>query len=348
MNKPDEESFFCSLLSALHVRHTVPYSCRRFQSMPLMSWFGLGKLLREYGVESCGVALSQKDRAADIPTPFIAPVRAGVWVIVTGFDRENGLVSYISDGLPERAPIARFTAAWNGCAMVLSPTPDAREPHYFAHRFAEIMAVVRNVALVAGLLAIIGYFTFTAGLYRSVPGVGLVLFNIVGIFASVILSLKSVGIRFRATERVCSAIKTNGCDHVIDTGGTFMGIFHWSEVGIGYFGVSLLALLLRPECIGWLAVYNACCLPYSFWSVAYQKFKAKSWCTFCLIVQATLWILAGLYLWDGAWHGIRLQPAAFLLPVAYVTAVMALNLIFSFFSKKRTPTPDDNGSDPAN
>lgn len=39
-----------------------------------------------------------------------------------------------------------------------------------------------------------------------------------------------------------------------------------------------------------MALINLCALPYSFWSVWYQRFKAKQWCPLCLIVQTLLWI----------------------------------------------------------
>ena len=38
-------------------------------------------------------------------------------------------------------------------------------------------------------------------------------------------------------------------------------------------------------------VLNIFTLPYSFWSVWYQKAKAKQWCVLCLIIQALLWTL---------------------------------------------------------
>jgi hypothetical protein len=47
--------------------------------------------------------------------------------------------------------------------------------------------------------------------------------------------------------------------------------------------------LLLPQYISFLAVINIFTLPYTLWSVWYQKVKAKQWCPLCLIVQALLW-----------------------------------------------------------
>ena len=46
-----------------------------------------------------------------------------------------------------------------------------------------------------------------------------------------------------------------------------------------------------PSLINYLTLINICALPYTIWSVWYQKFVAKQWCVLCLIVQATLWAI---------------------------------------------------------
>lgn len=50
-------------------------------------------------------------------------------------------------------------------------------------------------------------------------------------------------------------------------------------------------LLIFPQYINLLALCNLICLPFSFWSVWYHKFRAHAWCTFCLCVQSMLWLL---------------------------------------------------------
>jgi protein-disulfide isomerase len=67
------------------------------------------------------------------------------------------------------------------------------------------------------------------------------------------------------------------------------GVFGWSEIGLGYFAANGLLILFLPSWIPFLAILNLFTLPYSFWSVWYQKFKAKQWCPLCLMVQALLW-----------------------------------------------------------
>ena len=60
-----------------------------------------------------------------------------------------------------------------------------------------------------------------------------------------------------------------------------------------------------PNYISLLALINICVLPYSFWSIWYQKYRAKQLCSLCLIVQILLWIIFiinwvnGFIVWDG-------------------------------------------------
>ena len=113
---------------------------------------------------------------------------------------------------------------------------------------------------------------------------------------------------------------------------SFFGIFSWSEVGFTYFSVSLLALLIFPQWICYLAACNILCLPFTFWSIWYQKFRARNWCTLCVSVQATLWLLFFCYLGGGWIAGIfPLRIEFFVLGVTYAVVLMALNRILPRF-----------------
>lgn len=81
-----------------------------------------------------------------------------------------------------------------------------------------------------------------------------------------------------------------------------------------------------------LALCNVCCLPYTVWSIWYQRFRAHKWCTLCVGVQTTLWLLFFCYLGGGHFHGaFPLKVDTFVLVAVYVTAVLALNLLMRFF-----------------
>lgn len=146
---------------------------------------------------------------------------------------------------------------------------------------------------------------------------------------------KTLKIKNRAADRVCGVLQEGGCDHVLELKASkFFGLFSWSEVGFTYFSVSMLGLLLNPGLLPDLAAINVCCLPFTVWSIWYQKFRAHHWCTLCVCVQATLWLLF-LYYLGGGWlaESWPLNGNFFALGVTYIVVLLALNRIMPKFDK---------------
>ena len=119
-----------------------------------------------------------------------------------------------------------------------------------------------------------------------------------------------------------------GCDVIATSKASrLFGVFSWSEIGFGYFGVSLVTLLLYPHLWPALAACNILCLPYTVWSLTYQKFVARHWCTLCVGVQLTLWALFLCWL-AGGWVAkiFPLHADLFVLMGVYIAAVLSINL----------------------
>ena len=124
---------------------------------------------------------------------------------------------------------------------------------------------------------------------------------------------------------------------MLETGASsFFGIFSWSEVGLTYFSVSLLSILMFPASIIYVAACNVCCLPFTVWSIWYQRFRAKAWCTLCVSVQCTLWLLFFSYL-AGGWLKdlFPLKPDIFVLVAVYGFVLLGMNRIIPMISKLR-------------
>jgi len=321
-----QDMLLSDFLTGLGVPHTTGYSNARFASMPFKTLFGLSKLLEEYGIESRGIQLSKKEEVTRLTPPFIART-AGGFVIVTGFS--DGNIEYLTEGVKERMPVARFVEAWCGTAFLAFPSPDAIEPGYRAHRRRLFIERTKRWVLAALAVFLFLYLFIDNGIWRHVATVLVTLLDMAGIAVSFMLMQKSLNIHTKAADSVCGVIEAGGCDSVLGTkASSFFGIFKWSEVGLTYFTVSLMALLMFPQCIRYLALCNLCCLPFSFWSVWYQKYRAKAWCTLCLCVQALLWTLFFCYLAGGWLHGIfPLKMELFVLMGVYGFVLLALNAI---------------------
>ena len=310
--------------------------------MTFKSLYGLSHLLTEYGIANKGVKVADKSEITRITSPFLAQTRSGAFVIVTDIDSGKGTISYDSYGEAESTDLEKFKAAWNGIALLAFPDKSSAEPDVRSHRITELVEAGSKYALAVAALAVFVWFFVTRRVYADVSTVLVAVLDCVGLYLSFLLMQKSLHIHTSASERVCSILEKGGCDEIVaDKASKLFGVFSWSEVGFGYFSVSLATLLLFPHLWSQLAICNACCLPYSFWSIWYQKYKAHHWCTLCVGVQATLWLK--FFCWLGGGWPSRAFPinADFLILVAvYVFAVLAINLIVRIF--KNLPKDEKN------
>lgn len=336
------DTILSRLLAQLGVPYTPGYADAQFRSMTFKSLFGLSHLLKNYEVDNTAVRIADKSEITKLSAPLLAQGRNGVFSIVTEIDPAADRIVYDERGIIRTATVDGFTDLWNGIALLVYPTDGAREPDYTPHLVHEVVQSASKYILMAAFAAVFVYFFVTRHVYAHVSNVLLTVFDCVGLYFSYLLLQKSLNIHTRAGDRVCGVLERGGCDHIVSLGvSKLFGVFSWSEVGFGYFGVSLATLLAFPHLWPALAVCNACCLPYTFWSIWYQRFRARRWCTLCVGVQSTLWLLFFCYLGGGWFRGaLPLRLDFFVLLAVYITAVLLLNLIVRVF--KNLPCHAEN------
>lgn len=184
-------------------------------------------------------------------------------------------------------------------------------------------------------IALFAYLFISNGIYKQWSTILITVFDLGGLWLTYMLVQKSLHIKNAAADRVCGVLQAGGCDNILEMKASkFFGIFVWIEVGFAYFSVSLLTLLIFPEYSSYLAACYVCCLPFTCWSIWYQKFRAKIWCTLCVCVQCTLWLLFFCYL-GGGWlrdvFPLRIQ--FFVLGATYVATLLALNRLMPKLEK---------------
>lgn len=326
-------TIFSLFLDSLGVPSTHEYSDMRYHAMQFKSLFGFSRLLKDYGIDNRALRVSDKNVALNyLQPPFLAQ-RGNGFVIVHNLKNDKVWVN--TDGTVAVIPKDDFINRWTGIALQAFPGPDSIEPDYRHHRFLQIAAITKKWVLLICLVLLCAYLFVTNGIWSNPFSILLMILNSAGLYVTYLLLLKSLKIESHAADKMCSAIQAHGCDTVLETSAAkFFGLFGWSEVGFAYFGVSLLALMAFPQFTGYLAAINLCCLPFSFWSVWYQKTRAKAWCTLCLTVQALLWLCAVCYLCGGFYK--RIFPLGwqfFVLGICYLTALLILNRLMPMFEK---------------
>lgn len=331
-------TIFPDFLKALEVPHTGDYADKAFRNMNFKSLFGFSRLLSAYGIPWEADVIADRSQLAVIPTPYLAKVPGG-FVIVTDVARDASgrpqTVDYIFYHRRYSRPFVDFESLADGTVLRAFPTKDSGEPDYRRHHIMEIATEAKKWILLACVLFLFTFGMIYSGMYAHVSTVLLTVFTLSGIMVSFMLIQKSAHIHNHAADRMCGLIKEHGCDTVLkQKASTFFGLFGWSEVGMAYFSITLLVLLIFPSQIHHLALINACCVPFSFWSVWYQKYRAKSWCTLCLTVQCLLWCQFGCYLAGGWWQGLDIDINLFLLGAAYVAALLGLNRLMPALERK--------------
>lgn len=335
MSRPDILNDF---LVQLEVPHTPDYTAKRFDSMPFKTLYGLSKLLNEYGVANKGFYVADKSEIVNLQPPFLAHTRAGL-VVVTDIGVSS--IGYVTQGTSQTAPLERFIQAFDGNILVAYPQKNKScEPLYGAHRRDILIGQGKKWLLLLSAIFLFIYLFITSEVYSKISTVLATAFYILGLVFTYLLVQKTLKIHNPAADSMCRVLQDGGCDTVLKTSASsFFGIFSWSEVGFTYFSVSLLTLLVFPHWTGYLALCDALCLPFTIWSIWYQRFRAKAWCTLCVCVQATLWCLFFCYLAGGWYNKIPpLRIEFFVLSLTYVVTLLGLNRINLFISRKT----DDN------
>lgn len=331
-------SIFTEFLRALGVPHTMQESDAAFEAMPFRTLFGFSRLLDSYHVPNKGVRFTDKSDLTTIPIPFLAQF-GSPFVIVKGFgsapDGEQG-VQYELYGKTYNIPAAQFERHWTGVALLAYPDKESSEPQYGRHHLFELAEKGKLWILAACAVFLLLFGFISGGLWHNVSAICLLAVTLGGIYITWQLLLKSLKVNVKTADRICGILQKHGCDTVLEQKASkLFGLISWSEVGIGYFLVTLVVMLIFPEQMHYLALLNGCCLPFTVWSISYQKFKLKTWCTLCVITQGLLWLSFFCYFFGGWWTDIfPLRMPLFLIIAAYVGAVLGINRITTFINSR--------------
>ena len=361
------KNLFLQICEALHVPHTRAFTDRTFDEHPYKySLFGLSRMLTDYGVENRGVRFNDKTTAlAELETPFVAQV-SGDLALVTRI--EDDAITYLWYDQDVHVSREQFLGLWSGVALIVAPDDDSGEPHYVEHRRAERIQKVKKWAAIGSIAILLGiafvilqvwsvpagrahqssFFTLHSSSVPSLTGNGwgwvliLLILNIGGLYVSYLLLLRQLKIASSTADRLCNLLKHSTCTDLLDTPAAKAAYgISWSEIGAAYFGVNTLVLVFLPEAFPILALFSFGAVGYAVWSLWYQRFRAHTWCTLCLLVQAIFILQAITYL-IFILHSSRLSLSLWLtlwlwlfVSVSYLAATLTLHLSLPVISRAR-------------
>lgn len=284
-NLYEESNTLSTIFKLLKVKYTHKYTNRYFNEHPnKYDMFGLSRMLSHFGVNNKGIRITDKENNIyALPPPFIAHVGNG-FVVVEAIKNEKVVYHWNEKKLS--VPLVEFNNIWSGATLIVETDENSVEPYYKENRKRELVTEILQYLLLGAIL-ILAFIGFVQNRIYNDIGLSLLLvLNIIGIYVGYLLILKQMNIQSSHVDKICSLFSQSDCNNVLDSpAAKFMGIFSWSELGLSYFLSNTFILLFAIQFLPYLVLLNICALPYSLWSVWYQRFKVKQWCPLCLIVQ---------------------------------------------------------------
>jgi len=296
---------FVTMLDLLGVKHTKMFSNQYFNEHPhKYNLYGLSKMLSDYGIRNVATRIVDKENDLfNIKLPFVAHAGSSFLVV---YKVDSDKVHYLWSGKKIVISVLEFIKFWSGIILLAETSPESGEPDYATHRKKDWLTLAQKSIialagiLILGLAYIYNVFPSLLGEFNSplrdtgtVLGItSLLIVNLFGIYICYLLVLKQMRIHSRYADKICTLFSKSDCNNVLESDAAKLwGVFGWSEIGLGYFAANIVILLFLPHLIFYLVIINFLTLPYTVWSVWYQKTKARQWCPLCLIVLVLLWLI---------------------------------------------------------
>ena len=254
------------------------------------SFLAFQYVLKRMGKESFAIHIGYEELLT-IPLPCLVHVYTNVdlFLCVDKITSEYVQIKY-EDGSVEKIARADFLTMWDGNALLIDEKPVNIHIPYKD----KLTAIVENLRIPLFIFSLL--LTFAAVLWVKNEADISFYFYLLGILggvtSSILLFIQQTDKYNIFVKRLCSA--NNGkdkvdCSSILDfKDAYFLGLISWTDVGVVYFTTLLLLIFLfsfdvSKTIINILSIMS---MGYVCYSITYQKFIAKKWCTLCLSVQA--------------------------------------------------------------
>lgn len=323
-----EKNILSSFLDYLDVKHTKEYTNKLYNEHPhKYNLFGLSRMLSSYNIENAGVKVQNKQAAIkELETPFIAHIGSDFVVVYKiTIDR----VYYIWNKKDLSITIDEFCEIWSGIILYAESDENSVEPEYKSNYKTQIFKQLQKKGLWTAIFFVLAIAFIRNNLGKGIEYYLLTTVNIAGIYISYLLVLKQIHIHSEYGDKICSLFSQSDCNNILESDAAKLGgVVGWSEIGLGYFIGNIVITAYFPNLIPYMVLINILALPYSFWSIWYQKFKAKQWCPLCLIVQCLLGITFFLNLGFGLIQFPEISISDTLLTILlYLIPILLINTL---------------------
>lgn len=279
-------------IGAKVTEETVEETLKNHPNYP--SLLAVSDALNEWDVENLAIRITT-EQILEIPTPFLVHLQSdnGIFAVVKSIENNKIKWQHTEKGIQNES-FDEFNEKWDGVVLMAEANEKSKEKNYAQNHQKELIQNVRIPVLVIGLTLLLGsilYKSFTSNWQHN----ALLLTKLLGTIISSLLLWQSIDKNNPFIKTLCKA-PTNegksgdGCSSILNSkAAQITSWLNWSEVGFLYFIGGFLTLLIDPSIYNWAIIGMAIlAIGYSFWSIYYQGFITKQWCTLCLAVQAII------------------------------------------------------------
>ena len=285
-----------ALLKNLGVRISLEYLSERLKSNPFYPTLrSVSDFLNEHSVNHRVVRLTQEDLIATGGS-FIAHSEesGGFLYYVTSINNGEIICHHTQRGAI-RLPVEEFFRKWSGVALFATgegKTHDQLLKNYREHRlndsllswgfaFLSLLLIIRTTIETVSL--------FDEGVWKVPSWYYFYFTKLAGFAFSLLLVMHEMKIPSSIINRLCHVSRNADCNSVTRSAlATLYGGITLADIGLTYFGGTLLAIILIPtsSLIPILIVLSVVILPLPLILILYQIIKIRKWCPLCMVVQA--------------------------------------------------------------
>lgn len=317
-------------LNYLEVKHTKYFVNKLYNEHPHNEdMYGLKDMLKTFNIESVGIDIKDKEEK-NMVFPSIYHVGKS---FVLALNNNNQEVSLYSDGKISSTNINAFKRAWDGKTLAITSTENAGENNYHYNLGLEwITRLSWSSLLLIPLVLFLIFFLYNPTV-SSLYNIPVYILEIIGCVLCLMLLQKKIKEDSKLGEEFCSMISEKGCDAVLSSNeSTIFFLYSWSEIGLAYFMANMFILSILPQFLTGIVLVNYLAMTYGIWSVWYQATKVKKWCTLCLSVQLTIWLLS-IYYTILLYNGL-LAFTNIVVPTMVVAIIILLTIVTIHFVVK--------------
>lgn len=248
------------------------------------NFWGISCTLQAYGIKTIGVKINNKKEILQTVTPCIARF-GNSFITITKIN--NNSIHYVWNNKEVSLDVEEFVKTFDGNILIPKKNENNIEENLLNNFIQDIYSFLDITFL---FITIIIAFIYNA-FFKDIYIYGNIILNIVGVILCLFIIQKHLHKENSFSDKVCGFFKNTNCGDIVNSSASKLyGFIDLGSLGLTYFYTNVTLLSIVPTAIGLYVILNILCLPFSCWSIWYQKNKAHQWCSLCVMVQIVVFL----------------------------------------------------------